>query len=74
MCQAVRAPGSNETRLEATRAGACGVMIGSCQHRAGEAVGRRAAGRPRAREMDIHGVSSSCGFVAGVLIYFFVAA
>src|SRR5665213_1853905 len=31
VCHAVRAPGSNATRLETIRIGACGVMIGSCQ-------------------------------------------
>src|SRR3954454_23985575 len=31
VCHAVRAPGSNATRAELTRAGAGGVLIGSCQ-------------------------------------------
>src|ERR1700761_9452993 len=30
VCHAVRAPGSNATRLATMRIGACGVMIGSC--------------------------------------------
>ena len=54
--QAVRAPGSKETRVEASRAGASVGMIGSCNTVPVKYLRRRAACRPRAREMDIHGL------------------
>src|ERR1700716_4232909 len=50
VCHAVRAPGSNDTRFEATRAGASVAMIGSCQTVPVKySVGARRVGREPAR-------------------------
>src|SRR3954451_10356342 len=57
VCHAVRAPGSNATRPELTRAGAGGVLIGSCQTvPVNQSLDARRVGREPARKISI-GVS-----------------
>src|SRR5437868_8628147 len=60
VCQAVRAPGSNETRFAATRAGAGAWMIGSCSTVPVKySFGARRVGRMPAKWISI-GVRLSC--------------
>src|SRR5712671_2141410 len=54
VCHAVRAPGSNATRAELTRAGAGGVLIGSCQTvPVNQSLDARRVGREPAGRMSI---------------------
>ena len=58
-CQAVRAPGSNDTRVDDDPRRRFGRDDRILPDRAGEIFLGRAACRPRAGEMDIHGVTLS---------------
>src|SRR4051794_14482988 len=54
VCHAVRAPGSKATRAELTRAGAGGVLIGSCQTvPVNQSLDARRVGREPARKISM---------------------